>query len=142
MRSNPQVLARALIRSGGRVLLARSRGSRNARLPGGHVEPGEPVERALERELAEELGLKRAARRYLGTIRHFRERDGRRLPAVDHVFEVSDASLSWASAPPSLEPHLEFVWALQGALERENLKPRVLIALIRGEWPPRRPRTI
>ena len=38
--------------------------------PGGKIEPGESPERALEREIAEELGVRASAKRILDTERH------------------------------------------------------------------------
>jgi 8-oxo-dGTP diphosphatase len=63
MEKNPTltVVAAALVGEGGRILLQqRAAGRQMAGLwefPGGKVEPGERPERALVRELAEELGI-------------------------------------------------------------------------------------
>jgi 8-oxo-dGTP pyrophosphatase MutT (NUDIX family) len=51
-----EIIARAVIRRDGYVLLARALSEPWWFLPGGHVEPGEPIQLALIREIAEELG--------------------------------------------------------------------------------------
>lgn len=51
-----EIIARAVIRRDGQLLLVRQRTKSWSFLPGGHVEPGERVEVALVREIAEELG--------------------------------------------------------------------------------------
>ena len=51
------VLVPAVILVDQQVLLARAKGAANTFLPGGHVELGEPMAEALNRELSEELGL-------------------------------------------------------------------------------------
>lgn len=50
MPGTTELIVRAVLRRGGRLLLARERGSARSFLPGGHVEPGEPVQAALVRE--------------------------------------------------------------------------------------------
>ncbi|MGH3433933.1 MAG: NUDIX domain-containing protein [Thermocrispum sp.] len=51
-----ELIARAVIRHDGSLLLARDHTTSSSFLPGGHVEPAERVQAALVRELAEELG--------------------------------------------------------------------------------------
>lgn len=52
-----ELIARAVIRSSNALFVARERGKSYVFLPGGHVEPAEPEEDALVRELNEELGV-------------------------------------------------------------------------------------
>lgn len=47
--TSTEVIARAVIRKDGQILLAQQRNKSWSFLPGGHVEPGEPVETALRR---------------------------------------------------------------------------------------------
>ncbi|GAB3169514.1 hypothetical protein GCM10027059_34560 [Myceligenerans halotolerans] len=49
------LIARAIVRNGGAILTVRRKGQKWPILPGGHVEPGEPVESALARDFVEEL---------------------------------------------------------------------------------------
>ena len=52
-----EVIARGVLRHGAAVLACRSVKGGYLYLPGGHVEPGEPAAKALEREFEEETGL-------------------------------------------------------------------------------------
>jgi 8-oxo-dGTP diphosphatase len=51
------IAAALLVGPDSRTLLVRKRGTEAFMQPGGKIEPGEPAERALVRELKEELGL-------------------------------------------------------------------------------------
>ena len=90
----PRTVVRALVRSGpgGYVLLRRAPGDRFAgrwELPGGSVETGESLERALTRELREEAGLAPLTRPTLISTAH--RRSPRGTPLHEHVFQVEAA---------------------------------------------------
>jgi 8-oxo-dGTP diphosphatase len=57
---NIELISRAFILRGGKVLVAHKKGASNTFLPGGHVEFGEPSDFALRRELKEEMGINSA----------------------------------------------------------------------------------
>jgi 8-oxo-dGTP pyrophosphatase MutT (NUDIX family) len=87
----PRTVVRALVhsRSGGYVLLRRAPGDRFAgqwELPGGSVEAGESLERALRRELREEAGL--APLRPPTLISTARRRSPQGSPLHEHAFRV------------------------------------------------------
>lgn len=73
-RRRVHVAAAALVDRAGRVLLARRADAAHQgglwEFPGGKLEPGETVEAALRRELAEELGVAVVSHRPLIRIRH------------------------------------------------------------------------
>ena len=52
-----ELIVRAVVAEGSRLLLAQPTREVWYFLPGGHVEPGEPAAVALRRELEEELGI-------------------------------------------------------------------------------------
>ena len=90
----PRTVVRALVRSGsgGYVLLRRASGDRFAgqwELPGGSVEAGESLERALERELHEEAGLAPLTPPTLISTAHRRSPRGAALH--EHTFRVEAA---------------------------------------------------
>jgi len=85
-----------------KILLVKRRRSPEAShwgLPGGKVEPGERVEDAIIREIAEELGIAIRLDRWLCTVDHPDDDTGQRW-----VAEVHAASIV-AGAPRICEPH-------------------------------------
>lgn len=78
-------------------------------LPGGHVELGESAEKALIRELKEELGIDCIVKRFLGVIENQWE-DETLHYEINHVFEFDSSDLSSYLSPTSKESHLTFRW--------------------------------
>ena len=70
MKSNFHYLARGVIITDGKVLLAHQVGADNTFLPGGHIESRERADAALAREIYEEIGLKATVKRFVGAIEH------------------------------------------------------------------------
>ncbi|MGI8307159.1 NUDIX domain-containing protein [Saccharopolyspora hattusasensis] len=83
-----EIIARAVIRRDGQLLLARQRTKSWSFLPGGHVEPGERVEAALVRELAEELGTAAKVVGFLGAVEHGYVEDDVTHHEIYLVFEI------------------------------------------------------
>lgn len=114
-----ELIARAVIRKDGRLLLARQRTKSWSFLPGGHVEPGERVETALVRELAEELGTEAKITGFVGVVEHGYIEDGATHHEINLVFraDLDDAD------PVSQEGHLQFHWLPIGDLAAADVRP-------------------
>ncbi|MGG1595464.1 NUDIX domain-containing protein [Terribacillus saccharophilus] len=120
-------LARAVIRKGDSILLAKAEGWQNSFLPGGHVEIGEGAETALLRELQEELGVNGRITSFLGNFEHSWQHDDTVHFELTHVFEaVIDKE-----QVESQEPHLQFFWATVEEYEELDLQPYPLIDTLR-----------
>ncbi|GAA0538557.1 DNA mismatch repair protein MutT [Saccharopolyspora subtropica] len=117
-----EIIARAVIRRGGQLLLVRQRTKSWSFLPGGHVEPGERVEVALVRELAEELGTDAKIAGFVGAVEHGYIEDGVTHHEINLVFEVSID----AAEPVSQEDHLEFHWLPLDQLADTDVRPGAL----------------
>jgi len=70
MVSNIHHLARGIIISNDKVLLAHAIGHINTFLPVGHIEFGESAPEALKREIEEEIGLSCNVEGFLGVVEH------------------------------------------------------------------------
>jgi AcrR family transcriptional regulator len=126
------LLVRAIVERDGHFLLTREKGSPFAFLPGGHVEPGEPATRALERELREELGVDARVGGYVGAVEHaWSDAAGNAHQEVNHLFRVSAASLG-ATPVASREPQLEVFWCAPEAFDAVDLRPEPVRALLVG----------
>ncbi len=126
MAAQTETIARAVVRRGGRVLLARSLGASWWFLPGGHVEPDEDVVTALVRELFEELGTEARVGRRLAVVENSYRDDDAAHHELNHVFEVTLA----AEEPVSRESHLEFRWLPRDELATADVRPEAVKQLL------------
>lgn len=117
-----EIIARAVIRRDGQLLLAKQRTKSWSFLPGGHVEAGERVEVALVREIAEELGTEAKIAGFVGVVEHGYVEDGVTHHELNLVFEVAIAD----AEPVSQEDHLEFHWLPAGGLADTDVRPGAL----------------
>jgi 8-oxo-dGTP pyrophosphatase MutT (NUDIX family) len=117
-----EIIARAAIRRDAHLLQARERGREWSFLPGGHVEPGEPIEAALAREIAEELGTEASVGAPLGVVEHGYHHDGAAHHELNLVFDVAITDPD----PTSREEHLEFHWQPLDTLPTVDVRPRAL----------------
>lgn len=133
------ILARAVIRNAGQVLVVRAEGQPHTFLPGGHREPGEGLAGCVRRELREELGVEADVGSYLGGVEHRWHRDDTRQYEINHCFEVEVPSLDAGTMPSAQEKHLSFRWAAVGSLDEVALKPSPLRALLATRTHPTTP---
>jgi 8-oxo-dGTP diphosphatase len=117
-----EIIARAVVRRDGQLLLVRQRTKSWSFLPGGHVEPGERVEVALVRELTEELGTEAKVVGFVGAVEHGYIEDGATHHEINLVFEVSIND----SEPVCQEDHLEFRWLPVDQLADADIRPSAL----------------
>lgn len=127
-QSSIEVIARAVIRVGPKVLLAQPTGSSWYFLPGGHVEFGEPAARALRRELAEELGVADVEVGDLLAVTETRYADARGdHHEVNLVFDVTATGVEGRSR----EAHLQFRWVDLSGLGDLEIRPAPAAELVR-----------
>lgn len=132
MDSRPviRVVAAVIVDADGRVLLVRKRGTTTFMQPGGKVDAGETAVEALQREIAEELGLTVpvSAIRPLG--RHIAD-------AANEPGHVVDAELFMVSVegqPVAAAEIDEIAWidpATPGGIELAPLTREAVFALLR-----------
>jgi len=120
-----EVISRAVILDGTRILLCKGKGNYYC-LPGGHVEFGETAEAALRRELMEELGAEVKSAQFIGSHENIFDQEGQRRHELNFVFLTALKS----SEVKAAEDHLEFVWQ---DIEPANYLPRELCAAVR-KW--------
>lgn len=123
-----ELIARAVLRDGTRVLLARPTGQGWYFLPGGHVERGEAAADALLRELDEELGVRELQVGELLGVSENRYSDaGGDHHELNLVFEVDATGV----AGESREPHIEFRWVERSELHEVEIRPPAVAELVR-----------
>lgn len=114
------LIARAIVRDGEAILTVRMKGQQWSFLPGGHVEPGEPVELALAREFVEELAVEVTITGFAGVVEHgYIPDDGVERHEVNLVFDVRLADTNVTSQ----EDELEFAWLPLTELPNHDLRP-------------------
>ena len=109
MQSEPRVGCGAVILVDGKLLLIRRKKEPEAGcwgLPGGKVDLFEPVARAVEREVAEELGVTIHAEKMLCLVEQSDQRAG--IHWIAPVYLVTE----FAGTPALMEPekHSDFGW--------------------------------
>ena len=127
-----ELIVRAVVAEGSRLLLAQPTGEPWYFLPGGHVEPGEPAAIALRRELEEELGIQDV--RIGGVLaisenRYTDERGDHHEVNLVHrvaVREVIDGSR---------EAHIGFRWVERSEFDDVEIRPASIADLLRSRIP-------
>jgi len=132
MDSRPviRVVAAVIVDAGGRVLLVRKRGTIAFMQPGGKIDAGETAVEALQREIAEELGLVVPASAIRPLGRHIAQ-------AANEPGHVVDAELFMVSVrgqPRAAAEIDEIAWidpATPGDIELAPLTREAVFALLR-----------
>ncbi len=126
-----EIIARAILELGSRLLVCRHARRGYFMLPGGHIEFGETAAEACEREMMEETGLEVRARACAAVNEHRFVQKGRRRHELNVVFHVEPVGGLDPDHPPTLtspEDNLELLWVDQAAIVDLDLRPPVLKA--------------
>lgn len=114
-----RVSAAVIVDDQGRVLLVRKRGTTAFMQPGGKIDPGESALAALQRELAEELGVVVRAAQIRALGRHVAQAANE----PDHLVDAELFMVTLDSAPLAAAEIDEIVWIDPAAPGDINLAP-------------------
>lgn len=128
-----EVIARGVCIKGGKILLCYGRKSGIAYLPGGHIDFGESGQQALEREMAEEMGLESKAGRFIGCCEHVFMQEGEPHAEINLVYLLDIPSLDPAEEPQAVEAWIGFMWQPLDWTSWIHFEPIALGAVI-GDW--------
>ena len=125
----PNLRVRALIVSGGHLLLARLHTRPVVFFPGGRVESDESLVDASAREVKEECGAIADRIEYLGAVENIWSENGRR---IHHFFLVESAALGPSATPHCQDQRVELYWVPFGRAKHEPIKPESVKRLLCG----------
>ena len=132
-------IVRAVIIKDDHLLVCIGKNNKYVFLPGGHLEPGESLKYALERELQEELSMHLKVGRFLGCFESSLEalvcnelKHMCHTHEINFLFEVaSDENFTIKKVPESAESHTKFKWIpLVSAGNKDNFLPTALFDVL------------
>lgn len=137
-----EILARGVMVSRGQLLVCRNKKAGHLYLPGGHVEIGEGAEKAVCREIMEEMGKRSRVKRFLGCVEQAYMEGGTPHEEINLVFEVAIEGVKVTQDAGSREDHIEFHWVPLNGLGRLPFEPAALGRLLprwmkaggKGNW--------
>jgi ADP-ribose pyrophosphatase YjhB (NUDIX family) len=102
-----EVIVRALILKGNKILLCKAEEDRHYFLPGGHLEFGESAASALSREIKEELGIKSETGSPIGICEHIYRNKGKEHHEINLIFEAKVGKISLKGKEKKLNFYLK-----------------------------------
>ncbi len=117
-----EIISRAIIEKKEKILVCRDKINENYFLPGGHVEFGEFSEKALLRELKEELSLETEDIKIIGIAENMYEAKGKFHHEINFVYHVKGKQIT----PESNEEHIEFSLFNYKEFEKRDVRPKKL----------------
>ena len=125
---NIEVCVRAVIMHRGRILVCWHKLNNHYFFPGGHIEYGELAEKALERELEEELDINVKKMFFIGLTENIYREKGEKHHEINLVFRV----LADKVKEKSREDHLNFAFlAIAGFKARRVLPPSLQKSVVK-----------
>jgi len=121
-KNKVEVTVRAVILSKGKFLLCKHKEKDYYFFPGGHVDFGENVSEALNRELKEELDFSIRNFLFIGAVENFYKEDFQNHHEIILAFKVKVDNLKTQSK----ENHIEFFLKDKKELVKEKVLPVVL----------------
>lgn len=122
-----EVVARAVVRNGPRVLLAQLVGYDYWFLPGGHVEIGESAKTTIHRELEAELGLDVTVIDLVAVAENQYTLDDE----VRHELNLVFLARVGAIPPHSRDPRMTFQWFDADSIGNLDIRPDSLASIVR-----------
>jgi ADP-ribose pyrophosphatase YjhB (NUDIX family) len=109
-------------------LVAKAKNANNTFLPGGHLEFNENLKKSLEREIMEEISINCNIGEYIGCVEAKWIENNNINQEINHIFIVN--GINKKMEIKSKENHLELYWIKINDVEKENLLPHSIRALI------------
>lgn len=122
-----EIIARAVIINGNEILLCHTPNDspRYYFLPGGHVEIGERIEDALNREMKEEIGTEIVSPEFLGFFENFYSQEEKNKHEINFLYKTSLTSPNPENVK-SQESHVFISWVEIDKLPTINLLPETI----------------
>lgn len=117
-----EVIVRAIILTNGKFLLCREKGKDYYFFPGGHIDFGENITEALNREIKEEIGLAIKNFSFIGVVENTYKKNYQKHQEINFIFEVKINNLKFQSK----ENHIDFFFKSKKELIKEKVLPVVL----------------
>ncbi|MDA3926717.1 MAG: NUDIX domain-containing protein [Kiritimatiellae bacterium] len=132
-KKNVEIIARGVCVKEGKILLCFGRKSGIAYLPGGHIDFGESGQKALQREITEEMGLESEALAFIGCCEHAFMQEGEPHSEINLVYKLEIPSLDPSEEPQAVEDWIGFVWHPLDKINEVRFEPVELGGRIR-QW--------
>ena len=117
-----ELCVRAIIKQRGKILVCWHKEKKYYFFPGGHIDFGETAEKALLRELKEELDIVVRKLSFIGIVENIYKERGEKHHEINLVFNVLADKLK----DKSLEDHIDFVFLNKKDFLKEKVLPIAL----------------
>lgn len=121
-RNSFELCVRVIIQQNGKILVCKNKEKNYYFFPGGHINFGETAEKALERELKEELYISIKNISFIGAIENVFEEEGKKHHELDLVFNVKAEKVR----DKSKEDHIDFIFLDIKKFSKEIVFPLAL----------------